>query len=151
MWPLPHKGLGGGLLGFPTSRPTTPRVLASLERALEKVRRTVEEVRGRGKGKGLVQGSKRVKRVEKGSLYRNWKLLQRKGALSEPLHWPLQGGSQTCYSTKHKAGEPNCTQVRVVKLTSVWALATKGRNSNRWAQGSWGNAIASRPKIINLI
>lgn len=35
MRPLPHKGLGGVILGLPTPRTSIPRVLAGLERAGE--------------------------------------------------------------------------------------------------------------------
>lgn len=47
---LPHKGLGG-LLELPTPRPTTPRVLAKLERAKRRPRKAMGGVEKKG-GKG---------------------------------------------------------------------------------------------------
>lgn len=41
---LPHWGLGACLLGIPTLKPTTLRVLASMEKARRNLRKAVESV-----------------------------------------------------------------------------------------------------------
>lgn len=51
MEPLPQKGRGGCLLGFPIPRPTPPRVLATLKIGLGRLGEDVEEARRRGEGR----------------------------------------------------------------------------------------------------
>lgn len=62
--PLPNKGLGEGLLELFTPRPTTPRVLASLERAGRRAIRLWKKWEGEGKGRKSVGTSKGAKSLE---------------------------------------------------------------------------------------